>query len=82
MNVQEVLDGARSEIETVADIDGLDELERKYLGKKGELPALKKTLGQLDPEQRREAGQELNSAIRDVTDLAAARCRSGLWNRS
>lgn len=46
---------------TAADtLDGLQAVKTQYLGKKGQLTSLLKTLGQLSPDERRQKGQEIN----------------------
>ena len=42
------------------DITALENLRVKYLGKKGELTAILKTMGQLSPEERPVMGQMAN----------------------
>jgi len=49
---------------SVADTDALQELRVRYLGKKGKLTALLKSLGGLPPEERPLAGETMN-ALRD-----------------
>lgn len=53
---------ARAAIAAAPDERALDEVRVHYLGKKGELTALLKTLGTLTPEQRPAAGAEINVA--------------------
>ena len=57
-----LIDRASTEISSAADLESLAEIERSFVGKKGELVGLKKTLGSLAPEERKAAGQELNQA--------------------
>ncbi|MGI9451093.1 MAG: phenylalanine--tRNA ligase subunit alpha, partial [Geminicoccaceae bacterium] len=69
----------RLEAELLADVDvadGLEALERirvGALGKKGRITALTKSLGQLDPEARRAAGQRYNQAKQVVSEAITAR---------
>jgi phenylalanyl-tRNA synthetase alpha chain len=49
-------------IADATDLDALRAVEADLLGKKGELTALKKRLGGLDPDERRQAGQAVNEA--------------------
>jgi len=60
---------ALAEIEASADLQQLDGLRVRYLGKKGEVTALLKSLGSMDPEQRRPFGQSVNAA-RDALNQA------------
>lgn len=62
-------------IESISDLIKLDELRVKYLGKKGELTAVSKTMGSLSPEERPSFGQMINevrgnieSAIEETRD--------------
>ncbi|HEV09024.1 MAG TPA: phenylalanine--tRNA ligase subunit alpha, partial [Sulfurihydrogenibium azorense] len=49
------------EIEAVKDPSSLNEIRIKYLGKKGVITSILKTLGSLKPEERKEVGQLANS---------------------
>ncbi len=51
---------ALAEIGAVADATALEEARVKYLGKKGLLTLELKKIGQLEPEKRRDAGQQVN----------------------
>jgi phenylalanyl-tRNA synthetase alpha chain len=62
--VEEVRASFASAIESVATTDALQELRVRYLGKKGVLTSLLKSLGGLPPEERPLAGETLNS-LRD-----------------
>jgi phenylalanyl-tRNA synthetase alpha chain len=48
-------------VELADSAEALEELRVSVLGKKGRLTSLMKTLGQLSPDERREAGQALNT---------------------
>jgi phenylalanyl-tRNA synthetase alpha chain len=58
-----LVERASTEISAASDLEALAEVERSFMGKKGELVALKKTLGNLEADERRAAGQALNDAI-------------------
>ena len=49
-------------VENASDGRALEDVRVKYLGKKGELTAMLKSLGAMDPDERREAGQRINAA--------------------
>lgn len=51
---------AESAIDAATDLTELDALRVEYLGKKGKITGQLKNLGQLPPEQRPAAGQEIN----------------------
>ncbi len=77
MELDALVDHATTEIEAAANLDILAEVERTFVGKKGELVGLKKTLGQLEPEERKTAGQALNEAMSAIAGLVKEK-RSGL----
>ena len=60
---------ATQAIASAADLKALDDVRVQYLGKKGLLTEQLKQLGQLDPEQRKSAGQIINSAKQTVQAL-------------
>ena len=57
----------------------LDELRVKYLGKKGELTAVLKSMGKLSPEERPAMGQlanEVRAALEQaIEEIGRASCR-------
>ena len=72
MDTREQLEQIRAEaaasIESAASLQELDAVRVKYLGKKGELTAVLKTMGKLSPEERPKVGQMAN----EVRELIAA----------
>ncbi len=64
MDTREQLEQIRAEaaasIESAASLQELDAVRVKYLGKKGELTAVLKTMGKLSPEERPKVGQMAN----------------------
>ena len=62
MDTDKILEAARSAVTAAADERALDEVRVAYLGKKGELTALLKGLGKLDPEERPKMGALINVA--------------------
>ena len=72
MDVENTLDRALSEISKSIDLRSLDEVRVGFLGKKGELTTLLKSLGQMDPSERPKAGESINrakTAIQDAIEL-------------
>ena len=67
MELASIVDDARSQIDAAADLESLAAIERGFTGKKGELVGLKKTLGSLEPDERKAAGQALNEAMSAVS---------------
>ncbi|GAB2799905.1 phenylalanine--tRNA ligase subunit alpha [Halomonas shantousis] len=53
---------ARSAIESAQTVKALDEVRVRYLGKKGEITALLKSLGKLSADERPKAGESINQA--------------------
>jgi phenylalanyl-tRNA synthetase alpha chain len=64
--LSELIDLAAAEIDAATDVAALDAVRVSYLGKKGELTARLKTLGQLPATERASAGQEINQAKQAV----------------
>jgi len=60
-------------IENAADEAALEGVRVGSLGKKGSISAKMKTLGQMDPEERKQAGPALNGLKTRVTEAIAAR---------
>jgi len=56
----ELMEQAQSQLEATTGLTELDEIRVHYLGKKGFITDQLKQLGQLPPEERKEAGQEIN----------------------
>jgi phenylalanyl-tRNA synthetase alpha chain len=73
VDLQALTARAQSSIEAADNLDALDQLRVSYLGKKGELTSLLKTLGSLPAEQRKSAGQDINRAKQDVQQAIEAR---------
>jgi len=73
MNIDDIVDRARSEIDVAKDERQLDDVRVRYLGKKGELTALLKSLGQLDAAERPAAGAAINAAKTAVQEHIAER---------
>ena len=72
MDVEGPLNRALNEVAKVEDLQSLDEIRVGFLGKKGELTALLKTLGQMDPSERPKAGEVINQAklsLQEALDL-------------
>ena len=79
MDVENTLDRALSEISNSNDLRSLDEVRVSFLGKKGELTTLLKSLGQMDPTERPKAGEAINqakSAIQDAIEHRKANLAS------
>jgi phenylalanyl-tRNA synthetase alpha chain len=68
------------QVADAATLDDLAAVESNLLGKKGSLVALRKTLGSLAPEERREMGQAVNE-VRAALEDAMAQRREALAER-
>lgn len=67
-DIEAIVQEVTAALATVVDIAALDELRVRYLGKKGHITALLKTLGGLPVDQRPAAGQAINAAKQRVSD--------------
>jgi phenylalanyl-tRNA synthetase alpha chain len=67
--VKKLEERALSQVSASEDLRELDDLRVQYLGKKGEVTALLKSLGGMEPEQRKSFGQAVN-ATRDAVNQA------------
>ncbi len=65
-----------SEIEGAGDLQTLDEVRVAVLGKKGRITALMKTLGSMDPEERKTTGAALNALKDEIADLIKSQERA------
>jgi len=73
MELDKILSEAESAISGAADERTLDEVRVRYLGKKGALTSLLKTLGQLSAEERPAAGAQINEAKERVKEWLGQR---------
>ncbi|HMH67398.1 MAG TPA: phenylalanine--tRNA ligase subunit alpha [Pinirhizobacter sp.] len=67
------IDASLREIETAASLDALENLRVTLLGKNGSITAQLKALGQLQGDDRKARGAEVNRAKQQLTDAIAAR---------
>jgi len=72
-SVKQILEQALVEIQACDELPSLDNLRVRYLGKKGEITALLKSLGTLEHEQRKAFGQAVNRARDELAEALAAR---------
>ena len=64
---------AESEIKTVETLDALNDLRVKYLGKKGPIQEVMKNMKDLNPDERKAAGQISNEVKRTLSDAINAK---------
>ena len=82
-DVRQVTVDAIAGLADVADLEALQAHETAVLGKKAPLTLFKRQLGQLEPEDRKAAGQALNAARVEITDaIAEVRDRLGATARA
>jgi phenylalanyl-tRNA synthetase alpha chain len=74
-DLDELLARAQREVENAADSRALEALRVAWLGKKGRITERLKQLGQLPPEQRRQAGERLNRARDALTQALEDKAR-------
>ncbi|XOZ33811.1 phenylalanine--tRNA ligase subunit alpha [Halomonadaceae bacterium KBTZ08] len=70
-NLESLLEQGLNAVEASTDLKQLEQVRVDYLGKKGHLTALLKTLGQLSAEERPAAGQRINQAKEQVQNAIA-----------
>ena len=73
MNVDQVLDSAELAVGQARDEAGLEAVRVRYLGRKGELTALLKSLGGMDAAERPRAGAAVNAAKQRLQAAIAER---------
>ena len=71
--LSDLITKAANEIDAADDLAALDAVRVAFLGKKGEITARLKALGQLPPEERSAAGQAINEAKQEVQQRLNAR---------
>ncbi len=70
-NLESLLEQGLNAVKASTDLKQLEQVRVDYLGKKGHLTALLKTLGQLSAEERPAAGQRINEAKEQVQSAIA-----------
>lgn len=71
--VNQILKRALAEITACEELSALDELRVRYLGRKGEVTALLKSLGSMEHEQRKAFGQAVNHTKGALTQAVSTR---------
>jgi len=72
-NIDALKDEVSAAIDGAADLNALEDIRIAELGKSGRITGLMKTLGQMAPEERKDAGQRFNALKNTVADLIDAR---------
>ena len=68
MNLSAILQEALAAVAAANDIPALEEVRVTFMGKKGSITELLKSLGAMDPEARKLAGQHINELKQQVQD--------------
>lgn len=66
MDIDNIVLQAVAQIKQENDLKNLDQIRVQYLGKSGELTAMLKALGKLSPDERPEAGKNINIAKQQI----------------
>jgi len=72
-SVTQILEQALAEITSCEELSALDDLRVHYLGKKGEVTALLKSLGSMEHEQRKAFGQAVNRTKGELSQAVNSR---------
>lgn len=72
-NLEQLVQEALEAVSQAQDAASLDQVRVDYLGKKGQLTALLKGLGKLDPSERPAAGAKINEAKEQVSERLLAK---------
>lgn len=67
--IQDIMNEARNAVQEVKDLQVLNELRVKYLGKKGELTLVLRGMGEVAPEERPVIGSLINEAKEEIETL-------------
>jgi phenylalanyl-tRNA synthetase alpha chain len=76
-DLEQLVQQGRAAVQAASDLQALDNERVRYLGKKGLVTELMKSLGQLAPEERRTAGAAINT-VRDALQKAIEARRTEL----
>jgi phenylalanyl-tRNA synthetase alpha chain len=72
-NLEQIVAQATRQINDAGTLRELDDLRVGYLGKKGQITGMLKSLGGLDPDSRKSFGQAVNKARDAIATSIAAR---------
>ena len=67
--LEEILKEAKEKLDLVTDPKTIEDVRIKFLGKKGELTSILRSMGGLDPEQRKEVGKKANEARAEIEQM-------------
>lgn len=72
-NLKKVIETFAQEIVDAKSLDDLEKLRIKYLGKKGEITDLKKSIAKLPNEEKPEAGKFINKTSKEIEEKLASK---------
>ena len=72
-NLKKVIETFAQEIVDAKSLDDLEKLRIKYLGKKGEITDLKKSIAKLPNEEKTEAGKLINKTSKEIEEKLASK---------
>lgn len=75
MSIDELKTRAEKELRTAQNLPGLEEVFRSYLGKKGELTLILRSLAKLPEAERKQQGEEANEAKNILEEIFAQKTR-------
>ncbi len=75
-NLQQILAAGLQAVTEATEIKALEDVRVEFMGKKGQLTALLKGLGQLSAEERPKAGAEINKAKQQIQQAIAAKSQA------
>jgi len=75
MNLELYYSEFLQELENVKDVSSLNQLKGKFIGRKGKISELFKTLKDLDPQERKVAGKKLNELKEKISSLLDKKVR-------
>jgi phenylalanyl-tRNA synthetase alpha chain len=73
LDVDRLQEELLAEVQAAADLSALEQVRVSALGRKGRITSLTKSLGELDPEARRDAGQRYNQLKETVASALSGR---------
>ncbi|MGB3683544.1 MAG: phenylalanine--tRNA ligase subunit alpha [Rubrobacteraceae bacterium] len=73
--IEELKSEAISAVQAAGSTNELEEIRVRYLGRSAELTEIKKSIGTLSPEGRKEVGRDSNLATREIEQNLASRTR-------
>ncbi|GAB1475190.1 phenylalanine--tRNA ligase subunit alpha [Bacillota bacterium] len=76
MNLSEILSEAKERLQVAATMAEAEEVRVRLLGKKGKLTEILRSMGSLDPEERKSLGQAANSVRAEIENLLEERFAS------